>query len=475
MNIRKHTATCLSTIGLLVGLASSLEADDFAYMLGTSAAGVTNPFGTVDLNSGAFTLIGSMGSGGYSGLAVANGAIYTEQNGLLYSVNTSNANLVLIGGLVGNNLATFGSTTTKLYGLAGTGAQNVATLFSIDPSTGALTAIGPVGVIGNGQFSNARLSVGSSTLYMENNSNLYTINTATGAGTQVGTTSSNGYLTSVLLFENGTYYDGAGAGLATIDVTTGQITPHSSIFGIGNSSVVGLAPLSSSSSSSSYYFSQLAVGGFGGGLAFQTTLTYVNYSPQAVTCVTNFYLDSGNPWQVPFIQGSVSTRTDVLPPGGSIHDQTIASVSSQGQQGWAQATCTGPVQASLLYRLYTSGTPTGEASVSAETATTTEFATFAQTATGIAYANPSTTQSATITVTVYNASGTKLGSQVITLGPMAHGSANVGPLLGLAGFTGFVKITSTIPIISLSLNFEAFPVFSSLPPGDLPGSTILLP
>ena len=55
---------------------------------------------------------------------------------------------------------------------------------------------------------------------MENNSNLYTINTATGAGTQVGTTDSNGYLTSVLLFENGTYYDGAGAGIATINVTT---------------------------------------------------------------------------------------------------------------------------------------------------------------------------------------------------------------------------------------------------------------
>ena len=48
-------------------------------------------------NSGAFTLIGNMGSGGYDGLAVANGKLYTEQNGLLYSVNTANANLTLIG------------------------------------------------------------------------------------------------------------------------------------------------------------------------------------------------------------------------------------------------------------------------------------------------------------------------------------------------------------------------------------------
>jgi hypothetical protein len=469
MNLYKHKATGLLTIGLLASLASTVEADDLAYMLGPTASGPTNPFGTVDLNSGVFTLIGSMGSGGYSGLAVANGVLYTEQNGILYSVNTTNASLTTIGGLLGNNFATLGSTTTGLYGLAGTGTQNVATLFSISPSTGAVTAIGPVGVVGNGQFSYARFSVGSSTLYMENSGNLYTINTSTGAGTQVGTTDSNGYLTSVLLFENGTYYVGTGTGIGTINVTTGQITPHSSITG-GTNSVTGLAPLSSSSGSSSYYFSQLAVGG-----GWQTTLTYVNYSPQPVTCVTNFYSEQGTPLAIPFNQGTISTRTDVLPPGGSIHDQSMTSLSAPVSQGWAQAGCTGPLAASVLYRLYQSGVATGEANVSAETAPTTEFATFAQTATGIAYANPSTTQSASITVTAYNASGTKLGSQVIALGPMAHGSANVGPLLGLTSFTGFVKITSTIPIISLSLNAEAFPVFSSLPPGDLPGSATLVP
>jgi hypothetical protein len=66
---------------------------------------------------------------------------------------------------------------------------------------------------------------------MEFNSNLYTINTTTGAATQVGTTDSNGYLTSVLLLENGTYYVGNGSGIGTINVTTGQITPGSSISG----------------------------------------------------------------------------------------------------------------------------------------------------------------------------------------------------------------------------------------------------
>src|SRR5271163_5039530 len=212
-------------MGVLVMLPASLQADNLAYMLGTAAQGVENPFGIVNLNSGAFTLIGNMGSGGYDGLAVANGVLYTEQNGLLYSVNTANANLTLIGGVTGNpNLATFGSTTTGLYGLAGTGSFEVATLFSINPQTGAITAIGPIGAsaIPNGQTYYQRLSVGSSTLYMENNSNLYTINTTTGAATQVGTTDSNGYLSSVLVFENGTYYVGAGSVFGTINIATGQ-------------------------------------------------------------------------------------------------------------------------------------------------------------------------------------------------------------------------------------------------------------
>ena len=143
-------------------------------------------------------------------------------------------------------------------------------------------------------------------------------------------------------------------------------------------------------------------------------------------------------------------------------------------QGWAQATCNGPVQASVLYRFYKSGLPTGEASVNAETAPTAKFVTFAQTKTGVAYANPSASDSATITLTVISSAGVRLGSTNIQLGPLAHGAANLGPLLNLSSFTGFVEITSTIPIISLSLNAEVFPVFSSLPPGDLPSSTTLV-
>ncbi len=221
--------------------------------------------------------------------------------------------------------------------------------------------------------------------------------------------------------------------------------------------------------SQTYYFSQLA---FSGG--YQTTLTYVNYSTQTVTCLTNFYADSGSSLLMPFSQGAISSRTDTLEPGQVIHDQTVANLSAPTAQGWAQATCNGSVQASVLYRYYQAGAPVGEAGVNAETAPTTKFATFAQTQTGVAYANPSTTEAAMVTLTVISSAGAKLGSTTITLGPLGHGAANLGPLLGLQSFTGFVEITSTMPIISLSLNAEVFPVFSSLPPGDLPSSTTLV-
>jgi len=221
-----------------------------------------------------------------------------------------------------------------------------------------------------------------------------------------------------------------------------------------------------------YFFSHLA---FGSG--YQTTLTYLNYSPQSVSCTTTFLSDSGAALAVPFAGGTVSSRTDNLAPGASIHVQTNAAANASGSGGWAQAQCTGPIKASLLYRLYNgSGVPQGEAGVNAMAAPAREFVTFADTNTGVAWANP-TTQLADVTITALDAkTGASQGSTTFNLPSMAHGAANVscstGCLFKLAStFTGSIQITSTVPIVSLSLNAEAFPVFSSLPPGDLPDGT----
>ena len=216
-----------------------------------------------------------------------------------------------------------------------------------------------------------------------------------------------------------------------------------------------------------YYFPHLAVGA-----GWQTTITYINYSPQQVSCQTEFLSDQGTPLMVSFAdQGTVVSRPDTLPPGGSVHQETNVELNAPLAPGWARATCSGPVKASLLYRQFEGGVPTAEAGVNATTVPATRFVTFAekgegQYGTGVAYANPSATETR-ITFTVRDANGEVLASVTQELSAGGHGAQNMPPLFDLASFAGSLEVTSTEPIVTLSLNFEAAPVFSSLPPGEL--------
>ena len=219
--------------------------------------------------------------------------------------------------------------------------------------------------------------------------------------------------------------------------------------------------------SSLYYFPHLAVGA-----SWQTTITYINNSAEEVTCQTDFVSDQGSPLMVSFGGlGRVESRTDVLPPGGSVHEETNVDLSAPLAPGWARANCSGPVKASLLFRRYNSeGVPTAEAGVNATTVPATRFVTFAeqgedQFGTGVAYANPYST-AADVTFTARDTAGQVLASVNHNLPPGGHGSQNMVDLFDLTSFTGSIEITSTEPIVSLSLNFEADPIFSSLPPGE---------
>ena len=220
--------------------------------------------------------------------------------------------------------------------------------------------------------------------------------------------------------------------------------------------------------STTYYFPHLAVGA-----SWQTTITYINYSSQEVSCTTEFLSDQGSPLMVSFAgRGMDISRTDTLPPGGSVHQETNVELSAPLAPGWARATCSGPVKASLLFRLHDSaGMPVAEAAVNATTVPATRFVTFAeqgegQFGTAVAYANPSAT-AAMLTFTARDADGETLASVDKNLSPNGHDAQNMALLFGLSSFTGSLEITSTEPIVTLSLNFEAAPVFSSLPPGEL--------
>ena len=123
---------------------------------------------------------------------------------------------------------------------------------------------------------------------------------------------------------------------------------------------------------------------------------------------------------LPFGGMADSKRTDNIPPGGSIHEET-ADLNAAVVTGWAQAQCSGPIQASALFRFSQDGVPQSEASVIAMTGLASQFVTFADQDTGVAYANPST-EMATITFTAKDTQGTIVG-----MPPIMLGAENMGP------------------------------------------------
>jgi hypothetical protein len=198
-------------------------------------------FGTLDLNTGNFTLIGSLGIPApfAVGLAELGGIYYTvgAATGALYSIDTASGTATLIG----NGTQTYGgigSTLTGLYGF-----DTNWDLLSINPATGATSVIGPTGFSSGG---NTTFSAGSSTLYAASAGNLYTISTSTGAASLVGSLSPGAGMGG-LAFIDGTLY---GSELLdppfpidTINTATGQATIGPALTGVNaGGAIYGLAP-----------------------------------------------------------------------------------------------------------------------------------------------------------------------------------------------------------------------------------------
>ena len=69
-----------------------------------------------------------------------------------------------------------------------------------------------------------------------------------------------------------------------------------------------------------------------------------------------------------------------------MHEETDVGLSAALAAGWARATCSGPVKASLLFRQYDSaGVPVAEAGVNATTVPAKRFVTFAERGAGPAW------------------------------------------------------------------------------------------
>ena len=201
-------------------------------------------FGTVDLTTGTFSLLGNSGQT-LAGLGVANGALFGTSfevpNGTLYNINPANGALTAVG----SSTVTYfdlGSTPAGLFALD-THFSNL-NLYSINPATGAATLIGPTGLaFTNGTF--VGLSTNSSLLYFSDLSQLYTLNTSTGLATPIGPLGDSIEL-GALVLESGTLYGGEDSPnllVDTVSQATGAATTGPGLTGAGSGRFFGLAPV----------------------------------------------------------------------------------------------------------------------------------------------------------------------------------------------------------------------------------------
>ncbi len=229
--VRRTIVAALVAAGVFSIL--SAMADNMAYM----AVYPGSDFGTIDLDTGVFTLLGNSGQT-LAGLGVINGTLYATSlqgtnPGSLYTVNPANGSLTLVGNS-GIAYDQFGSTTQGLFAIGSDG-----NFYSINPTAGAATLIGPLNISLGGW---RNLSCNASALYDTEGANLYTINTTTGVATLVG--NMGGPNVAAIVFENGVLYGGQeapGAHVDILDPNTGVATVGPTLTGASNV-FGGLAP-----------------------------------------------------------------------------------------------------------------------------------------------------------------------------------------------------------------------------------------
>ncbi len=184
-SVRLALFACVALMASIT-VPSALRADTLAYAMGFGGY-----FGTVDLNTGIFTRTWTA-LVSVSGLAAYNGNLYGIDHGLstLIQINPATGAVTYAPTPYNLNEAGFGSTTAGLFLIQAGAPTN---LYSINPTTGAATLIGPTGITSQGGNGVLSVSNDSSTLYWSVTSNtvafqnfLYRINTTTGAATLVG-------------------------------------------------------------------------------------------------------------------------------------------------------------------------------------------------------------------------------------------------------------------------------------------------
>ncbi len=441
---------------LFVALVSAVRADDMAYMINAQSQ-----FGVIDLNTGDFAPLGnsSIPSNMSAGLGVAGGKLYTAAftGSTLYQVNLANGALTAVGS---GSLQYYGlgSTTSGLYALAtyaGTNNVPLFNLYSVDPSSGAATLVGPVGAVGPSAAWS--LSTGSSTLYLVDNFNLYSLDTNTGAATRISSPSLTNLTSAALVYENGTLYAGVDScnppcnqSVWTLNTATGASTYVADATNTGL--FRGLAPIVPPSTQQ--ILPQFV---FGGG--WYSALYFTNTSTSAVSFTINFIGDDGNPMHVPAIGGS--TAVNLAPHGTAIIEAPNFGALSEG---YVSVALPGGVTGYGIFRQSISGIADQEAVVPLSTvavSSTTLLWDDTEFTTSVAIANPGSTPVAG-TITIWDTSGNMIGTSPLSLAPhtkmeaVLHNLPGLGNVVGNRGSAAFVAGSGNIAVLGLRFNGAAF-------------------
>ena len=241
------------------------------------------------------------------------------------------------------------------------------------------------------------------------------------------------------------------------------------------------------SAQTTFYFPQVADGG-----VFTTTIFIANPSssptPANVTITFNDFADGDGNTIVPvFIdnQGQQFTGSISLQLGGGKSRRLVSTAATAAVGvGFATVTSDIPVTGSAIFSQFTgapaSSTLVAEAGVNPSSTGTSQaiFVDESGFRTALAYANPSSTDTASVNFNLLNTEGVSVLTTARSLPPANHTSIFVFELFesnpSTSGHVGTMQVTTDAPVTLMSLRFtDTFSIFTSVPAFTL--ASLILP
>jgi hypothetical protein len=198
----------------------------------------------------------------------------------------------------------------------------------------------------------------------------------------------------------------------------------------------------------------------GGG--WTSTLLLVNRDTVTAPYTVNLWSDSGGTFAPPLVEGATS---GAIPVGGSVLIRT-ADANPTLTEGWAQVVSNQAIGGTAIFKAVGYGQEAGVPLLtSGGKQLDIPYEAGNGLALGVALANPSTAQAATVVETIRDQNGNQLSQRTLMLQPQNHTAFNPPALNGLSGI-GVVEYDSDINIFGLGIRSsgEAFTSIDAIAP-----------